>query len=72
MHRFAGMMLALIANVLLDPLQVLCAKTYHAVAGLPFQHFLMATEFLIGLVDGGAFEFADQIADQNGGGNADG
>jgi len=55
--------LLLVADVLLDPLQVLRPKTDDAVAVLPFEG--LAAKLLVGLVGRGTFQLADQLADDN-------
>ena len=56
--------LFLLADVLLDPVQIFCPETDHAVAGLPVED--LVARFLIDFMGGAAFELADPIADEDG------
>jgi hypothetical protein len=65
-------MTALIADVGFHPFQVFRPEADDSITGLPFKDFSPGTEALVDVVGGGAFEFAHQIADEDGGSDADG
>ena len=55
------MVLSLITNISLHPLQVARPKADDAVAGLPLQHFSLFDQLLIDLVRRRPLELADEI-----------
>ena len=63
------MMLALHADVLPNPFQVIRPKTDDAVTALPFQRLLAFADLLIDLVRGSAFDLANEFADRDSGGD---
>ena len=65
MNISLGVVSALIANIGSDPIQISCTETHNAVARLPFEDFSAHAEALIDVVGGSAFQFADEVADQD-------
>jgi hypothetical protein len=59
-------MLALVANVFLDPFEIPCAEAHHAIPALPFEQFPAFAEFAVHLMGGSALELADELRDGNG------
>jgi len=57
------MVFALVADVGFNPLQVFRSEGDHAIAALPFQDWIPFTQVLVGLVGGGPFQLADELAD---------
>ena len=55
-------MLALIANILHHPRQILRPETHDAVPGLPFEHFLGESELMIDVVRRSTFQLTDERA----------
>src|SRR5262249_41336249 len=61
----AGVMLALVADVLNDPRQMGRTETDDTVARLPLQYFIRVSELPICLVRRRAFELAHQVTDED-------
>jgi hypothetical protein len=60
------MVLALIANVFLNPFEISRAEAHHAIPALPFEQFPAIAEFAIHLMRGSALELADELGNMNG------
>jgi hypothetical protein len=65
-----GMVAALVTDVGFDPFEIFCAEADDAITRLPLEDF--SSEALVDVVGGGAFQFADQITDENSGRDANG
>ena len=63
MHRAVGVMLALVANVRCDPLQIARAETDDAVSCLPLQRLVVHPVLLVDVVRRPALEPTDPLAD---------
>src|SRR5262249_60072923 len=59
-------MLALVANVGLNPLQIPRPETDYAIAGLPFQELPTSAELLVDLVRRRTLQLTNQVADEDG------
>lgn len=59
------MALALVANIRLDPFQILGAKADHAVPRLPLEHLPTNSELLAGVVRERSLQLADELGNRN-------